>query len=129
MPNDDLSNELLPVTQPGTQRGTSLLGATMILATFSTTSSNIMYPACYGTLGVVLGPLLGLAVQGLMCALSLYAIEIAIVAKARTLGDLGRALGGRVGERLFIMLQFANNALFLPVALVIASGAMRQVAL
>jgi len=51
--------------------GTSVLGAAMILSTFSTTSSNVMYPFCYGTLGYVLGPVMGLVVQGLMCMLSL----------------------------------------------------------
>ena len=46
--------------------GTSLLGATALLATFSTTSSNVMYPWTYGRLGVVLGPLAGIVLQTLM---------------------------------------------------------------
>ena len=47
-------------------RRTTVWGATAILGTFSTTSSNVMYPWTYGRLGVVLGPLLGVTFQAFM---------------------------------------------------------------
>lgn len=109
--------------------GTSVLGAAMILSTFSTTSSNVMYPFCYGTLGYVLGPVMGLVVQGLMCMLSLRFMDVALAAKCQSVSDLGHVLGGVWGARFLAFLQVMNNALFLPVSLVIASGALQEVVL
>ena len=78
----------------------SWIGASLILATFSTTSSNVMYPSCYGTLGYVLGPLLMVVVQGLGLLTSLRAIDAALEHNCATFGDLGEALGGAWGRRL-----------------------------
>ena len=124
---DDASSD---ARQPhAAKRGTSVLGAAMIMASFSTASSNIMYPFIYGTLGVVVGPLLGVLVQGLVCALSIHALEVAVAAECSTLGQLGHVLGGQKGRRLLETVQMLNNVLFLPVALVISSGALKKVVL
>ena len=73
----------------------SLLGATMLLATFSTTSSNVMYPSCYGTLGSLLGPLVAVVLQSLMCALAYHTLGVAVALECKTLGELGQKLAGR----------------------------------
>ena len=73
----------------------SLIGATMLLATFSTTSSNVMYPSCYGTLGSLFGPLVGFLLQSLMCALAYHTLGLAVALKCKTLGELGQKLAGR----------------------------------
>lgn len=108
---------------------TTVLGATAILATFSTTSSNVMYPWTYGRLGAVLGPLLGLSLQTLMCAIALLVARLAVELRCSTFGELGEAIGGRWGGLLLRGAQAANNALFLPVALVLSADALRQMVL
>ena len=87
------------------------------------------HSVCYGALGVVLGPVLGLAIQGLMCAVSIRVMDVALAAGCTTFGELGRVLAGDVGGRTLEFIQMLNNALFLPVSLVIASGALQQVML
>ena len=114
-----------PETPPPTGH-TSMLGAAAILATFSTTSSNVMYPRAYGVLGSVLGPILGLAIQGFMCALAALTLRIAVKLDCRTFSELGRALGGVWGGRILGGVQQLNNALFMPVALVYSSNALRH---
>ena len=65
------------------------VGAAMILSTYSTTSSNIMFPHVYGTLGVVLGPLLGVVLQGFMCLLAIEVMKISVAAKCKNFGESG----------------------------------------
>jgi hypothetical protein len=107
----------------------SMIGATMILATFSTTSSNIMYPFVYATLGLALGPICGFLLQGFMCLVSVRVMDVAIRANAKNFGELGLALGGERGRLLLNFVQLLNNALFMPVALVISAGAVQEIAL
>lgn len=108
---------------------TSVLGATAILATFSTTSSNVMFPRAYGVFGSLGGPLLGLALQGLMCVLTVLAVRIAVRFNCHTLGDLGRVLGGTWGGRVLSAGQLVNQAVFMPVALVLSADALKDVML
>ena len=109
------------------RQGTSLLGATAILATFSTTSSNVQYPFVYGQLGLVLGPLAELALQGLMCALAMLTVRIAVRLECRTFSELGATLAGaRWGGWFFGTVQMVNNVLFMPVALVLSAEALQQ---
>ena len=108
---------------------TSVMGATAILATFSTTSSNVMYPRAYGVLGSLFGPLFGVVLQGFMCLLAVLTVRIAVRLQCRTFGELGYALGGSRGKWLLGGVQQLNNALFMPVALVFAANALRQVVL
>ena len=110
-------------------RRTSLFAATCLLATFSTTSSNVMYPFTYGQLGTVGGPLFGVMLQGAMCALAILTCRIAHRLRCQTFGELGRALGGRPGEVLLRTSQQVNNALFMPVALVLSAEALREIGL
>jgi len=109
--------------------GMSLLSATAVLATFSTTSSNVMYPWTYAQLGIGLGPLLGLALQGMMLGLSILVSTLAVELRCATFGELGESLGGVWGGRLLRGTQTLNNALFLPVALILSAEALRQVGL
>ena len=90
------------------------------------TSSNVMDPRAYGVLGSVLGPLLGLVIQGFMCALAALTLRIAVKLDCRTFSELGRALGGVWGGRILGGVQQLNNALFMPVALVYSSNALRH---
>ena len=80
-----------------------------------------------GTLGVVLGPILGVAVQGFVCVLAIQVMDIAVKAGCTTFGELGFLLGGARGRFVLEAAQMMNNVLFLPVALVISSGALQQI--
>lgn len=106
-----------------------LIGATAILSTFSTTSSNVMYPQTYGVLGTMLGPLLGITIQGFMCVVAMLVVRIAVRLQCRTLSDLGYVLGGVWGRRILAFFQQLNNALFMPVALVFSADSLRQTVL
>ncbi len=114
---------------PTKVRHTSALGAAMILSTFSTTSSNIMYPSTYARLGLVFGPVLGVTLQFLMCVLALRVMRVAVACRCETFSDLGYALGGAPGRIFLGGVQLLNNALFLPVALVLSMGALKELLL
>lgn len=109
--------------------GISVLTATAVLGTFSTTSSNVLYPWTYGKLGIGLGPLLGFGLQGVMLLIALLVSRIAVELRCSTFGELGEAIGGRWGGHLLRLTQLWNNVLFLPVALVLSAEALRQVGL
>lgn len=106
----------------------SLFATTAILCTWSTTSSNVMYPYCYATLGLVLGPLLMMLTQAIMCGTAVVVVEAAHAAGATTLGELGFALGGERGRLALRAVQLANQVLFMPSALVLSAEGIRQIA-
>ena len=106
----------------------SLFATTAILCTWSTTSSNVMYPFCYATLGLVLGPLLMMLTQAVMCGTAVVVVEAAQASGATTLGELGFALGGERGRTALRAVQLANQILFMPSALVLSAEGVRQIA-
>lgn len=106
----------------------SLFATTAILCTWSTTSSNVMYPFCFATLGLVLGPLLMLLTQAIMCGTAVVVVEAAQASGATTLGELGFALGGERGRLALRAVQLANQILFMPSALVLSAEGVRQIA-
>lgn len=88
-----------------------------------------MFPWTYGRLGVALGPLLGAALQGVMLLLSVVISRVAVELQCCSFGELGEALGGKWGGHLLRGSQILNNALFMPVALILSAEALRQIGL
>ena len=106
--------------------GVSWIAAAAIQATWSTSSSTVLLPSVFGTLGWLGGPLCLCGFAGLALAVQLKVVEIA--ARDQTLedmGDLGDVLGGRSGGNLFRGLLLANQILFLPCALVFCAHSLR----
>ena len=104
----------------------SVLSAFMMLTTWSTSSSNVLYPFCFGVLGTVGGPLLMLTTFYISWTATRWTVEAALQTGADTFGALGLALAGTKGRILFEGTQILNQQLFLPVAIVLCSGAVQS---
>ena len=105
------------------QHKLSTIGATALLCTWSTASSNLMMPWTFGQLGLVAAPLLMLVIQGLALLVTLDMVHAAIQTKAATSADLGFRLGGAVGRLVLQGSQVANQLLWLPVAIIVCVDA------
>lgn len=115
-----------PVTKP--TKHISLLSAFMILTTWSTSSSNVLYPYCFGVLGAVSGPIFMLVAFFVSWKITKWTVEAAILTGANTFGDLGNALLGSPGRLLFEGSQILFQQLFLPVAIVLSASACQSLA-
>ena len=62
-------------------------------------------------------------------AVSILVSRIAVELGCSTFGELGEALGGHRGKMLLRGTQVLNNALFMPVALILSAEALRQIGL
>lgn len=118
-----------------TKRSAARGGATMsmgsaaaVLMTWSTSSSNVMYPYCFGVLGVGLGPALMLLVFAASFRATRLVVDAALECGARTLGDVGAHLGGTRGRFCLESSQLLFQQLFLPVAVVLSVDAVQAVA-
>ena len=79
-----------PPKAAGPARTLSTLGATAVLASWSTASSNVMYPWAYGVLGVGFGPVVGLLVQGTATWVTIRVVRRARAEGCATFGELAR---------------------------------------
>ena len=70
----------------------SVLSAFMIMTTWSTSSSNVLYPYTFGVLGVVGGPLLMLVAFFIQWKATRWTVQAARATHAETFGALGEAL-------------------------------------
>jgi hypothetical protein len=104
----------------------SLLDATALLCTWSTSSSNVMYPFVFGVLGVVGGPLIMIIAFAINWQCTRWTVQAARSTGARTLGDLGNHLWGSMGRHLFEGSQMLFQQLFLPVALVLSAQSLQS---
>ena len=106
--------------------GISTLSAFMMLTTWSTSSSNVLYPFCFGVLGTVGGPLMMLATFFISWKVTRWTVEAALLTESETFGELGFALCGSRGRLLFEGSQILFQQLFLPVAIVLCTGAAQS---
>ena len=106
--------------------GLSPLDATALLCTWSTSSSNVMYPFTFGVLGVAGGPALMLVAFAVNGQCTRWTVRAARRTGARTLGDLGDHLWGAKGRLLLEGSQILFQQLFLPVALVLSAQATQS---
>lgn len=106
----------------------SLVSAYMILTTWSTSSSNVLYPYTFGVLGVAGGPLLMLIAFFVSWATTRWTIDAARMTGSETFGELGHALLGNKGRIIFEGSQILFQQLFLPVAIVISSATVQSLA-
>ena len=116
----------LLTSPPSTSRGSpdgglSPLDATALLCTWSTSSSNVMYPFTFGVLGVAGGPALMLAAFAVNWQCTRWTVRAARRTGAKTLGDLGDHLWGAKGRLFLEGSQVLFQQLFLPVALVLSA--------
>ena len=98
----------------------------MILTTWSTSSSNVLYPYCFGVLGAFFGPLLMLLAFFVSWKITKWTVQAAIATRSETFGDLGSALLGWYGRILFEGSQILFQQLFLPVAIILVAGACQS---
>ena len=118
-----------PPKAAGPARTLSTLGATAVLASWSTASSNVMYPWAYGVLGVGFGPVVGLLVQGTATWVTIRVVRRARAEGCATFGELGARLsGGPRGRRALEGAQLLNQMLWLPTAIVLVAGAVQELA-
>ena len=113
-----------PATSSG--KHISLLSAGMLLTTWSTSSSNVLYPYTFGVLGVVGGPLMMFVAFYINWKSTRWCVAAARATRSETFGDLGAALLGRKGRVVFEGSQILFQQLFLPVAVVLCSGAVQS---
>ena len=106
----------------------SLLSAFMILTTWSTSSSNVLYPYCFGVLGAVTGPLFMFLAFFVSWKITRFTVQAALATRATTFGDLGYALGGFKFRVMFEGSQILFQQLFLPVAIVLCASACQSLA-
>jgi hypothetical protein len=104
----------------------SLLDATALLCTWSTSSSNVMYPFVFGVLGVGGGPALMFAAFAVNWQCTRWTVRAARLTGARTLGDLGDHLWGAKGRWCLEGSQMLFQQLFLPVALVFSAQSLQS---
>jgi len=90
-----------------------------MLACWNTSSSNLLIPYAYAQLGVALGPIVQVAIQGMGLLVALGLVEATIVTGASTTGELGETIGGAWGRLLMEASQVGNNLLWLPCAIVL----------
>ena len=131
--HDDNDDDRAPPTGrdggvPATSSGKhiSLLSAGMLLTTWSTSSSNVLYPYTFGVLGVVGGPLMMFVAFYINWKSTRWCVAAARATRSETFGDLGAALLGRKGRVVFEGSQILFQQLFLPVAVVLCSGAVQS---
>lgn len=108
--------------------GISAISAAVLLMTWSTSSSNVMYPWTFGVLGAYGGPLLMLVAFSINWYCTRWTIKVARATDARTLGDVGEFLAGRSGRWILEGSQIAFQQLFLPVAIVMSAASIRSIA-
>ena len=107
-------------TPPTTlRRSLGVVGAAFMLACWNTSSSNLLIPYAYAQLGVALGPLLQVAIQGMGLLVALGLVEATVLTKAATTGELGEIMGGKWGRFLMELSQAGNNLLWLPCAIIL----------
>lgn len=106
----------------------SLFAAWMMLTTWSTSSSNVLYPTVFGRLGVVGGPVMMVCAFSISWKTTRWTIAAALETQSQTFGDLGHALGGRGGRLLMEGAQLLNQQIFLPVAIILCAGAVQNLA-
>ena len=106
----------------------SLLSAFMLLTTWSTSSSNVLYPYTFGVLGVVGGPLFMLVAFLVNWTATRWTVRAARATNSQTFGALGEALAGRWGRVAFEGSQILFQQLFLPVAVVLCASAVQSLA-
>ena len=86
----------------GDQGGMHWVRAAAIQATWSTSSSTVLLPWIFGTLGYVGGPLCLVVFVGLALVVQLKVVELAAEHGAMSdMADVGEALAGEPGRRLF----------------------------
>jgi len=105
---------------------TSKISAAMLLMTWSTSSSNVMYPWTFGVLGVIFGPLSMFFAFAVNYICTIWTIEAALRTGSKTLGELGQNLFGMPGRILLEGSQLLFQQLFLPVAIVLSADALRS---
>ena len=94
----------------GDQGGMHWVRAAAIQATWSTSSSTVLLPWIFGTLGYVGGPLCLVVFVGLALVVQLKVVELAAEHGAMSdMADVGEALAGEPGRRLFRGLLLANH--------------------
>ena len=112
----------------GERGGTmSMRSAAAVLMTWSTSSSNVMYPWTFGVLGVGVGPLLMVCVFFATYRATSMVVEAALECRAVTLGDVGVHLAGARGRAVLEGAQLLFQQLFLPVAIALSVDATRAV--
>mmetsp|Transcript_16449 Transcript_16449/g.42192 ORF Transcript_16449/g.42192 Transcript_16449/m.42192 type:complete len:473 (+) Transcript_16449:93-1511(+) len=116
----------VPVSSPSRKHHISLLSAFMMLTTWSTSSSNVLYPFTFGVLGVVGGPLLMLAAFFVNWRCTRWTVEAARASNSDTFGALGQALAGTKGRIMFEGSQILFQQLFLPVAIVLCASTVQS---
>lgn len=110
----------------GDQGGMHWVRAAAIQATWSTSSSTVLLPWIFGTLGYLGGPLCLVVFVGLALVVQLKVVELAAEHGAMSdMADVGEALAGEPGRRLFRGLLLANQVLFMPCALVFCAHSLR----
>ena len=121
--------ETTPLNGPSSpSRHISVFSAWMMLTTWSTSSSNVLYPNVFGVLGVVGGPLMMLGAFFINWKITHWTVTAALETRAETFGDLGFALGGRRGRLLMEGAQLLNQQVFMPVAIVLCVDALQNLA-
>jgi len=105
---------------------TSKISAAMLLMTWSTSSSNVMYPWTYGVLGVVFGPMAMLFTFSISYFCTLWTIKAARATNSKTLGELGEKLYGKPGRVVMEGSQIMFQQLFLPVAIVLSADCLKS---
>jgi len=100
--------------------------AAILLMTWSTSSSNVMYPWTFGVLGVILGPILMLLVFGVSLRSTLWIVAAARHHESKTLGDLGESMYGKPGRYILEGSQIGFQQIFLAVAISYGTGAVRS---
>jgi len=109
------------------EHGLGMVSAAMLLMTWSTSSSNVMYPWTFGILGLMTGPIFMLMAFACNYMATQYVIAYTLETKAKTLGELGRHLGGKWGEYVLAGSQILFSQLWLPVAVVLSVDAIQAV--
>jgi len=99
--------------------------ALLMNLTFSTSGAVVTFPYTFGVLGVALSVILLLAWMAIALYANLAVVDAAIKCKAKTLGDVGEAMGGKFGRVAAEVGQIGNLAFFIPVALQLCGGTMQ----
>eukprot|EP00750_Incisomonas_marina_P025428 INCI542.1.p1 GENE.INCI542.1~~INCI542.1.p1 ORF type:complete len:463 (+),score=53.71 INCI542.1:237-1625(+) len=124
--DSDATNKTTSNKKQKEKRHISLLSAYMLLTTWSTSSSNVLYPFTFGVLGVVGGPIFMILAFLISWQTTRWTVQAARAVHAETFGALGESLGGRWGRVLFEGSQILFQQLFLPVAVIICSQAVQS---
>lgn len=104
----------------------TVVDATILLCTWSTSSSNVMYPWTFGILGLIGGPLMMLFVFSINWLCTRFVIHATRKTNAQTFGELGDYLWGNKGRFICEGSQILFQQLFLPVALVLSATTLQS---